>query len=162
MFAGDADLSGGAWRAPGLRQPSPAYPAVQPQHERRKYLRDATVLFKFAGLGRYGRRALERAPAAGRGRLRPARDGYGERLPDHALGARPPLAPAKPRPRCWTPWPPTWRYLYREFRTGARAAGAALEEMIRVNTAEGLGDGTGRLRAPEGPAVALDGRMLPA
>jgi hypothetical protein len=64
---GARDLSGGLWRT--LLYPDEArWPAAQPQHERRKYLRrNDPVLLKFAGLGRYGaaKRALAERLAAG-------------------------------------------------------------------------------------------------
>jgi hypothetical protein len=55
LFDDAEDLSAGNWRR--LRR---ARTAVQPQHERRKYLR-GDRLYKFAGYGRYGRRKLARA-----------------------------------------------------------------------------------------------------
>jgi hypothetical protein len=55
------DLSGGQWRR-WLYADAAAYPAVQPQHERRKFLCPRTGLWlKFAGLGRFGRAKWERA-----------------------------------------------------------------------------------------------------
>src|SRR5262245_6828355 len=59
------DLSGGQWRALFYRSER-EYPAVQPQHERQKYLwRPAASAqafwLKFAGLGRYGAAKLARA-----------------------------------------------------------------------------------------------------
>lgn len=53
---GARDLSAGAWR-----RLLNVWPAVQPQHERRKHLTPDGRLFRFAGLGRYGRGAQERA-----------------------------------------------------------------------------------------------------
>jgi hypothetical protein len=51
------ELSAGKWRSV-----LNIWPAVQPQHERRKYLSSAHgLLWKFSGLGKYGRRKLERA-----------------------------------------------------------------------------------------------------
>jgi hypothetical protein len=56
------DVSAGRWRR--LFYPAGGGPAVQAQHERRKYL-DCSggqkQLLKFAGLGRYGRARLQRA-----------------------------------------------------------------------------------------------------
>ena len=57
------DVSGGGWRDVfGLSEPE--WPAVDPRHERRKYVtRQADgrrVLHKFAGLGRYGSNAYKR------------------------------------------------------------------------------------------------------
>jgi hypothetical protein len=51
------DLSAGKWRSV-----LNTCPAVQPQHERRKYLSAGNqLLWKFSGLGKYGQRKLERA-----------------------------------------------------------------------------------------------------
>jgi len=58
------DLSAGAWRRHFCT--GAAYPPVQPQHERRKYLvrRDgAAILFKFTAIGRRARAARRRAEA---------------------------------------------------------------------------------------------------
>ena len=54
------DLSGGAWR-PLLYSNPAEWPAVQPQHEARKYLDENGTLYKFAGLGPYGREKWIRA-----------------------------------------------------------------------------------------------------
>jgi hypothetical protein len=68
------DWSAGNWRQGTFGDRRDAWPAVQPQHERRKYVKrtDAAVL-RFAGLGRYGREKLDRA----------------ERLADAGFGAEP-------------------------------------------------------------------------
>jgi hypothetical protein len=58
------DISAGRWRALLFNDES-AYPAVQPWHERRKYLLYPTesrpLLLKFAGFGRYGESLYDRA-----------------------------------------------------------------------------------------------------
>jgi hypothetical protein len=51
------DFSAGKWRDALYKSPT-QYPAVQPQHERRKYLAEPNLLLKFAGLGRYGEHKL--------------------------------------------------------------------------------------------------------
>jgi hypothetical protein len=56
------DLSAGGWRVRLL--PPDRWPAVQPQHERTKFLVDeggGKTVLRFAGLGHHGRRAMERA-----------------------------------------------------------------------------------------------------
>jgi hypothetical protein len=55
------DISAGQWRA-SFHVPQP-WPAVQPQHERRKYLMRGNTrsIARFAGLGTYGHVALQRA-----------------------------------------------------------------------------------------------------
>jgi hypothetical protein len=145
LFEGAHDLSAGAWRA--LRD---VWPAVNPQHERRKYRRDGR-LFKFAGYGRYGREKLERSrrlqqftiPATGldRGFLEmPWRDGQ----------------PVAPSVAFLDHAARYMAFLRREFTTGEAADARMLAEMIEVNTGRAW---PGPL--PDAPAVALDGRMLP-
>jgi len=53
------DISAGRWREL-LCPDETAWPAVQPQHEARKYL-SGGLLLKFAGLGRYGQEKMELA-----------------------------------------------------------------------------------------------------
>ncbi|HEY1337705.1 MAG TPA: hypothetical protein VGF59_09360 [Bryobacteraceae bacterium] len=137
------NLSAGKWRE---LTGSPA--AVQPQHERRKYL-EGDRLYKFAGYGRYGRAALERAEAL-RGWTpetlgledgflatrwvegRPA--GLSEELIEHAAAYL--------------------TFVRREFATGETAQTAALAEMIDVNAGLEVEPG------PPAEAIALDARML--
>ena len=56
------DISAGMWRSLFYKGESD-YPAVHPRHERRKYLCAGSVLLKFAGHGRYGRKKFARASA---------------------------------------------------------------------------------------------------
>jgi hypothetical protein len=143
-FADCRELSAGAWR-----EVCGVWPAVQPQHERRKYLGEGR-LYKFAGYGRYGREKLERSRRL-EGFATPVvtlSDGFLEsrwlearqaRLSDELIEF-------------------AARYLAavrREFGSGQAADTAALSRMIEVNCGEGWG-----AAVPEGEAVALDGRML--
>ncbi len=145
LYPDAADLSAGKWRR--LRR---IWPVVQPQHERRKYLR-GDRLYKFAGYGRYGREKLARAerlagwipPALGleRGFLvtrwvegRSVR--VNQRFVEHAAKY---LA-----------------HVAREFATGDAANVEILAQIIEVNTGAAWPDAL-----PEGRAVALDGRILP-
>lgn len=59
---GLVDISAGMWR-PLFYNTESDYPATHPRHERRKYLSEGSVLLKFAGHGRYGRKKLARARA---------------------------------------------------------------------------------------------------
>ena len=159
LFAGDDDISGGAWRA-RVYGSECGQPAVQPNHERRKYLRECRWLFKFAGLGRYGRRALERATRLAQAGFAAPVTGFenGFLITRWAPGR--PLAAGEAAPELLDAMAAYLAHLYREFRVERGTPDAALEEMIRVNTAEGLGAEL-RLRAPAGQPVALDGRMFP-
>lgn len=159
MFAADTDLSGGAWRG-AFYGPGCARPAAAPQHERRKYLREGRWLFKFAGLGRYGRRALERAERLAKAGFAPPVAGFENGFLVTRWVAGRPVEAGVPAPQLSETMAAYLAHLYREFRVESGTPGAALEEMIRVNAAEGLGAEL-RLRAREGPPVALDGRMFP-
>lgn len=59
---GLVDISAGMWRSLFYKGEAD-YPATHPRHERRKYLSEGSVLLKFAGHGRYGRKKLARAAA---------------------------------------------------------------------------------------------------
>ena len=143
LFAGAQDLSGGAWR-------KGRDIATQPQHERRKYLRDGT-LHKFAGYGRYGRGKLERARllsgfipepvALDSGFLsQPWVDGEGEPPAIERLAAY--LA-----------------HIRRTFPTGRAAQFEPLAEMIAVNT--GRDASPYRRAVADAPELLLDARMFP-
>ncbi|MBP1806405.1 hypothetical protein [Rubellimicrobium aerolatum] len=161
------DLSGGLWRE---LIPERERPAVQPQHERRKYRlarEDGPLLLKFAGLGERGRRMLARAEAQAAAGLAPEPVGLADgflalrfvegrlvgALDDATMGA-------VGRHLAW---------VARQAPVGQVRAGELLE-LTRTNVAEGLGEGVaerlGWMEAQAGvvearPAVAVDGRMLP-
>lgn len=156
---GLADLSAGAWRRLSYADAS-AWPAVQPQHERRKYLEGGGVLWKFEGLGRFGEAKLDRA----------------RRL--HAAGFTPrplglqngflrmdylPLLQrvASSRERNLLDRISAYICYLRDAFPGGEGAGFdQLAQMIRVNT--GI-DGVESWRTPfeDAPVCAIDGRMLP-
>jgi hypothetical protein len=171
------DVSAGAWRQRWIGAPRD-YPAVQPQHERRKYLigsahgaaRAGSRLLKFVGLGRRGRAAHARA----------------ERLADVGFAPRPlalaegflaletvnatPLTPGSPTPRLIDRIAQYLAFLERECRVSDACAADTLREIVEVNLGEGLGidprPALTRLRdadaaVRDAPAIALDARMLP-
>ncbi|HEV7367512.1 hypothetical protein [Arenibaculum sp.] len=163
-FAGARDLSGGAWRdVTGTRA------AVQPWHERRKYLQDG-VVHRFAGLGRHGRARLLRAQ-------RLAAAGFGPEplgIERGFLVLRWVEGTALRRGRAEDDLTRTaaryLAHLAREHPAGGAPDVDGLAHMIETNVAEGLGRpwldrlaGMERhLRALRAvPAVAVDGRMLP-
>jgi hypothetical protein len=142
-FDDAADLSGGKWRE-SLRR----WPAVQPQHERRKYLR-GDRLYKFAGYGRYGREKLERAAHLD-GWIPPVlglEDGFLMTRWVEGKAVRTNAAFVEHAARYLA-------HIAREFRTGQPADTATVAHMIEVNTGRSW---SGLL--PEGEAVLLDGRM---
>jgi hypothetical protein len=177
------DFSAGCWRR-HLRAPVDT-PPVQPQHERRKFLAfpaglgipsspagwrrvdpQALVMARFAGFGRRGIGARERA-------ARLAEMGFGPPVVGAADGfllTR--FVPGRPL---------TWRHagrrevevmadylarLRQDFPATEGTPPASLLEMVRSNISEGVGglwaDRLGSLPLPESaPPTALDGRMFP-
>ena len=181
------DLSGGLWRE--VTYPDPErWPAVQPQHERRKYLLErengTRLLLKFVGLGERGHRMLARAERQATASLAPPvhglRDGV---LALGWLDGRPANTEGGwgPAPRSAngdaSPWTGAMArhlaHLAEEPVGPERLVPVRFDDLLsmtRLNVAEGLGEaaveGTAwmeRMRATveARPAVAVDGRMLP-
>jgi hypothetical protein len=174
-----ADLSAGAWRAHWVPRPRD-YPAVQPQHERRKYLlrpRDRTAspgdgarLLKFAGLGSRGRAAYARARRLADAGFAPRPIALAEGFLALELAEGVPLTASDVTPELLDRMAEYLAFLQHDFRTSNVCEADALREMVEVNVGEGLGiDPTPALARCSGagaairdaPAVALDGRMLP-
>ncbi|HEX6103513.1 MAG TPA: hypothetical protein VF031_10735 [Alphaproteobacteria bacterium] len=168
------DLSAGRWRKL-LIADRPHWPAVQPQHERRKYLVSredgSRRLWKFAGLGSYGIARHERAQALAGAGFSPAvhalQDGF--LVQDFVPGR--PLRTRDKDSRLAARMLDYLAFRARAFPTGRPARVAELAEMIRVNLREGLGPewaaAADRLveHHAEGLAetgtIAVDGRMMP-
>ena len=173
-FAGSSrEISGGAWRSLlGLTEAD--WPAVQPQHERRKYLVEGAdgqpVLHKFSGLGCYGRRALERALDLAEAGFSPPVIGLeGGFLASRFVPGRP-LRRADADPDFLGMAARYLGHLGRQFTTGRAAQPEALLEMIRSNVTEGLGevglDSLANVERTVGAlgevsAVAVDARLMP-
>ena len=154
LFPGARDIGAGQWR-----DSADCNVAVHPRHERRKYL-NGNVLCKFAGYGRYGRAALDRADALA-GWIPPVhelRHGFlsmewvsGRRLSRRHRDAGRFLSHAA-------------RYLAHithQFPTGEPVAFEPLAEMIAVNAPEAPDVNRWRAAVEDGCAVALDNRMFP-
>lgn len=165
------DLSGGNWRRTVFSCESD-YPAVQPQHETRKYLLDGEppTLYKFAGLGRYGREKLRRAEALSNGGmgLRPLGLTHGFLATEFVPGR--PLSKSCVDQGLLDAIAQYLAYLSRTFPAREGTSFDTLLEMIHYNVAEALGDAwRDRLKTLEqmrtsvtdAPPIALDARMLP-
>lgn len=154
LFANARDLSGGAWRA-CFWETDVRRPAAQPQHERRKYLLDGR-LWKFAGLGRFGRRALERARMlAGEGFAPPVAGLENGFLVTEWVPGRP-LAPGEVTPQLIDAMARYLAFLRRAFPCAREVTHARLAEMVRYNAGVDL-----RLDCPDAPACGIDNRMFP-
>ncbi len=165
------DLSAGAWRR-DIYEHTQQYPAVQPQHERKKFLlRDRSTeglkLLSFAGLGSRSSQKVRRA----------------ERLADAGFTPRPITAARGFVLRPFVAGRPVGRgmgngqlvevtaaylaHLAREHRAEPTVCDSSLREMVAVNVAEGLRDSQLDHLVSHLPSgvwaersVALDGRML--
>ncbi|MEN6337610.1 MAG: hypothetical protein ABFE01_25435 [Phycisphaerales bacterium] len=165
------DVSAGQWR-PLLFHDESIYPAVQPWHERRKYLLQPAdsppVMLKFAGFGRYGQAAHDRALLLADAGFHPPvvglNDGF---LVTHFVSGRP-MRPCDIDE-------PFLDYVVRYLTWLRRAPTTAepmppeeLTRMIEVNVGEGLGPRwtdklhEARLSVPpyDRAAGVTDGRML--
>jgi hypothetical protein len=144
---GARDMSGGLWR-----EVSGCWPAVQPQHERRKYLHEGK-LWKFTGLAHLGRSRFERglilSDAAFIPRVVELRDGFivSEFVHRSAAGDLLDVI-AK-----------YLAFLRREFATNSPVRYSELAGMIQSNTGIETPDRDALIE--DGVVVELDGRMLP-
>jgi hypothetical protein len=164
------DLSAGEWRRVCLPPPA-GWPAVHPQHERRKYLGDSgKTILRFAGLGRRGASIRERALAladAGFG-AEPIALAHGF-LEQTWVDGKPLSYPAAPTAAVMDHFARYLGLLGRAFATNEPESLDELLEMAVTNASEGLGPWAGapieRLavaaRDAGAPRVAVDGRMLP-
>jgi hypothetical protein len=165
------DWSGGRWRNQ-LYDNAAHYPAVHPQHERRKYLVRARQrsLLRFAGVGHYGRTTYERACALADTGFTPPADGIENGflrlrfIPGRPASADDVSCPLLDRMASYA------AHLQRHQRTGRDSEPTTLVEMTVCNIAEvvghertaGLCDAVQRLLAFDPAAeVAVDGRLLP-
>lgn len=154
---GARDLSAGLWRELFYTE-EPGYPAVQPQHERRKYLRDG-ALWKFAGLGRYGRARLERARRLAGYGFAPAVTGMenGFLITEFISGR--PLRENGVSERLLDAMARYLALLQREFPCARPVPYDEIREMIAINSPGAAVPADGAVR--DGHTVAVDSRMLP-
>lgn len=171
------DLSAGKWRNHLFGRS--VWPAVQPSHERRKYLlrRDnrPALLLKFAGLGQTGRDRLERAERIAGAGFGPAPVGLQHGFLATELLDADPLSTGSVDTPVLDRIANYLAFVAREFADDSASSGVRedqlnqLREMIEVNTSEMLGDsalrGVAQLLSagvlPTERPVALDGRMFP-
>jgi hypothetical protein len=164
---GSPELSVGGWRSLFYRD-GIVQPAVLGAQERRKYLGPGPVLHKFAGLGRYGAQARERANRLAAVGFVPAVQGLQHGFTQQSFVASRPLGRGDGEGRFLRFAARYLGHLGRTFATGEPARPESLLPMLVANATEALGEGAvppgferhaGSL--PPAPAVALDGRVLP-
>lgn len=166
--AGTRDVSAGLWREDLFCAEEQLYPAVQPQHEARKFLDSSGVLLKFAGLGRFGDWKLDRQRTLAAAGFAPNALGFTSGY----LATE--FVPGQPFACCDCSHELLERMAsYLAFRASSFPANRAtpfetMLEMIEVNSREILGR-EANLKAFAGlqstfesrPAVETDGRMMP-
>jgi hypothetical protein len=157
------DFSAGKWRdllCPG------DYPAVQPQHERRKLLRPDPpyILAKFAGFGSRGRRAFERSRALFDAGFSPAPLAFSNGfLFSGFIPGRPVTHTTEALARRIADY---LNHVAQSFPAKAVVPWNSLAEMITTNLAEALDFDASPILAmrrfiEDAPAYELDARMLP-
>ena len=171
------DVAGGRWRALQFSDER-AWPAVDRQNERRKFLlrgRDGDVLLRFAGLGAFGRAKADRARslAAAGFCLAPLASRHGFLVEPWRHDLHPMTARDVRRPAMLDRLADYLALRARRFpaAAGSGASPAALLAMARANVAEALGEAaaggvdrwSGRVPALAAAAtpVAIDGRLAP-
>jgi hypothetical protein len=172
-FSGEfRDFSAGAWRA-AVYADETEYPAVQPQHERRKYLLTSGAaagnpkLLSFIGLGRGIEAKMRRAE-----RLADAGFTAAPERMAHGFVVRPfvagrPVSPGKADGQLIQVIASYLAHLCRAHPSDPSVSDSSLREMIGVNVSEGLEDSRLDKRVLDLPAggwaerpAKLDARML--
>ncbi len=151
------DLSGGNWRK--LVYPSDLdLPAVQPQHERRKYLAHG-LLWKFCGLGRYGIAKLQRALQLSKAGFTPPVRGFrnGFLCSDYVAGS--PLHASDLDEDLLQRLAEYLTFVKRQFPASGCVPYTAMRQMICTNTSHDYPANDALIEA--GELTAVDGRMLP-
>lgn len=164
------DWSAGAWRNAMPAELRAELPS-QPQHEARKYRTGDGRLFKFAGLGRFGRDKLRTAELLHEGGFSPRARGFDQGYLEYEF------VPGRPATKgCLDAKFVQKMADYLAFRarkwpfTPRSCAFDDLLEMIATNAAEALGpqaaECENRLRRvrrefEDRPAIQVDGRMMP-
>lgn len=156
-FPAHEDWSGGLWRH-HLYARDADWPAVQPQHERRKFLGPDGILRKFAGLGRYGEARLTLAQRLAGAGFTPPVQSLSQGYLEHTFIPGRPLTAAGTGPAFLAHAARYLSFRARYLATGEPARAAGLLPLIAVNLGK---TGLERAAAWEAPAVAIDGRVQP-
>jgi hypothetical protein len=168
-----ADVSAGAWRRRAFDAEC-NYPAVQTQHERRKYLAvhdsDEQLLIKFEGLGDLGDAHRLRASRLADAGFAPAVTDFGAGFLATRWVSGTPMRPRDATPAFLHHLARYLAWTYCRERVAETTATRRLLEMVEVNVREGLGHQwlsavrlfrTRMDSAERAPAVRVDARMMP-
>jgi hypothetical protein len=165
------DISAGGWRQVVYDSPAD-YPAVHPQHERRKYLlfpqdaRGWSGFLSFAGFGNCGRTKIRRAQCLAEARFTPEPEILVHGFLQRKFVAGTPIGSGEVTAELLETVAAYLAHLYREHSAEPSVSSETLREMIVTNLAEGLGRSWSKnlLDLTSGEwterGVMLDGRML--
>lgn len=170
------DFSAGKWRS-HLFVLEERFPAVQHQHERRKFVSvpaldspGSPVLLKFCGLGNYGKRVYERSCLLAEAGYLPPVHGLADGFVRMDFLPGVPLGATEPKREFLDTAAGYFAFIAEKFPSDERIDPGELVEMVRVNISEGLGveweSKIGKISAlADGlrslPAVYLDNRVAP-
>lgn len=172
--AGLTDISAGIWRSMFYEREAD-YPATHPRHEKRKYLvglphQKGSVLLKFAGHGRYGRKKLERASMlADAGFGLPVSGICNGFLKSEFVSGRP-VDPGELNQILLDDMSAYLAFREKSFRSSSRVGFNEFTEMVSRNITLGLGQEWARKASSieklrdvydAGVPVEIDGRMMP-
>lgn len=147
------DIGGGQWRAAVYAGES-EWPAVNPHHERRKYLHDSR-LWKFSGLGEFGQRRWARASTLHQAGFTPEPLELSNGFLVTSWTEGRPLRPGEINEELLDCMARYLAFRATEFQRDEPVRADALREMVWVNTGLELGE------IEDGRVVEVDGRMLP-
>ncbi|HYG99381.1 MAG TPA: hypothetical protein VD837_09645 [Terriglobales bacterium] len=156
-------VGGGDWRKYMNVDPQ-QWPASWIQMERLKFLSDdRRVLYKFEGLGRFGKAVYERSHQVATAGFAPRPLGIKDGFAAYPVLAGTPLSAAALTPELLDRMAVYCAFRFSDFRCRTGQDSAAIETMVRFNLAEEFGQelplDSGTLHS-EHP-VLVDGRMLP-
>ncbi len=159
------NFSAGKWRE-AVYSAETEFPAVQPQHERRKYLDGAGRLLKFEGLGRYGAGRFAIANQLGHAEFSPFARSLSNGFISFDFVPGRPLRPGDASAGILNRIASYAAFRAQQFAVERSLSFDDMMQMIEVNAGQALGPeavGFCALRAVfnDRPAVAVDGRMSP-
>lgn len=169
------EISSGMWRSYFLKNED-VFPAVHPNHERRKYIlrekrQNTFSIVKFAGLGRYGDTYVKRGRMLAQAGFTPSLNSFANGFVDMDFIDGEFVAPGEPE-NCLLEMVARYcTFLKVNCAAEPVTTYSSVMEMIRVNVEEGLGSSwlgsvdlldkkyTGPVY--EDDVVSIDGRMFP-
>jgi hypothetical protein len=169
------EISCGMWR-PYIIKNEDMFPAVHPNHERRKYILckyggKSLTLTKFAGLGRYGETIVKRGSLLARAGFTPMLNSFSDGFVDMDFIEGELVTSGGPDNRLLETVARYCSFLRKNCKAESVTTFSLIMDMIRVNVGEGLGpqwlrkidlfEKKYQASIYENEVVSIDGRMFP-